>query len=152
MPRGWILLHSTVFICLALYFTLPVYAPLYMSICLSSSIFFFLILLNIYASSSTVFLSVSPCRLSVQTVSHEPLLGPEAVLESGEAWREHGHGAPQQAPCKWSDDMFSHHRPAHYTQTCPRPGQSRRVKLFQKFWCLTSTWDVRFVGNCTVNV
>lgn len=39
-------------------------------------------------------------RLPVQTVSHEPLLGPEAVLESGEAWREHRHRAPQQAACE----------------------------------------------------
>lgn len=51
-------------------------------------------------------LSVSLCRLSIQTVSHEPLLGPEAVLESSKARREHGHGAPKQAPCKQSD-MFT---------------------------------------------
>lgn len=57
----------------------------------------------------SIFISVcvSPCRLSVQAVSHEPLLGPEAVLESSEAWREHGHSAPQQAPCKQSDNVFT---------------------------------------------
>lgn len=57
-----------------------------------------------------VFVSVTPFffvllrRLPVQTVSHEPLLGPEAVLESGEAWREHRRCAPQQAACEQSDD------------------------------------------------
>lgn len=54
-------------------------------------------------------LGLSPCRLFVQTVSHEPLLGPEAVLEGGEARREHGHGAPQQAPRKQSDNTFALH-------------------------------------------
>lgn len=54
-----------------------------------------------------VFVSITPFflrRLPVQTVSHEPLLGPEAVLESGEAWREHRRCAPQQAACEQSDD------------------------------------------------
>lgn len=75
----------------------PVYVSLNaFSLCLSLSIF-----VSIFIS-----FCVSPSRLSLQTVSHEPLLGPEAVLESSEAWREHGHGAAQQAPCKRSVDMF----------------------------------------------
>ena len=43
--------------------------------------------------------------LPVQTVSYEPLLGPEAVLESSEAWREHWRGAPQQVTCEPCDDV-----------------------------------------------
>lgn len=53
--------------------------------------------------SLCLFLFMSLCRLPVQTVSHEPLLGPEAILESSKAWREHWRGAPQQAACKQSD-------------------------------------------------
>lgn len=56
-------------------------------------------------SPSHLFSFVLLRRLPVQTVSHEPLLGPKAVLESGEAWREHRRRAPQQAACEQSDDM-----------------------------------------------
>lgn len=67
---------------------------------------------------------VSVCRLSVQTVSHEPLLGPEAVLESSEAWRKHRRSAPQQAPCKQSDRA---HASLHSLHT-DRSSDSLKVK------------------------
>lgn len=65
---------------------------------------------HVFISLKLIFISLLFCffplplslrRLFVQTVSHEPLFGPEAVLESSKAWREHGYSAPQQAPCKW---------------------------------------------------
>lgn len=62
-------------------------------VCLHPSTFFF------YCFNSLCL------RLPVQTVSHEPLLGPEAVLESSQAWREHWRRAPQQATCEQSDDV-----------------------------------------------
>lgn len=99
---------------------------------------------------------VSLCRLSVQTVSHEPLLGPEAVLESGEAWREHRHSAPQQAPCKQSDDTFTTLQSLptrHYTQTCPHKltgERGERTELHQIF-ILKFSWYIWFRLNAKLH-
>lgn len=72
---------------------------------------------------------VSVCRLSVQTVSHEPLLGPEAVLESSEAWRKHRRGAPQQAPCKQSDRALASLHSLHTDRSSQILSELRGVKM-----------------------
>lgn len=95
-------------VCITLYECLPACLNLFLflSVCLS-------LYLSLPLCLFIVSIYVSLCRLSVQTLSYEPILGPEAVLESSEAWREHGHSAPQQAPCKWSDDMFTSQQSLH---------------------------------------
>lgn len=62
-------------------------------------------LLCMFVSILTPFFYSLCLRLPVQTVSHEPLLGPEAVLESRKAWREHWRGASQQATCERRDNV-----------------------------------------------
>lgn len=64
---------------------------------------------------------------------HEPLLGPEAVLESSKARREHGYGAAEQATCKWSQG----HNPAH-------THKNNKNK--------TDLWRTYFSGICFVKV